>query len=94
MGLDRAPSMLAVAREKVEKLPLETRRRIELVAGDMRDFGRRFALVMVPYRTFLPLLTVGDQLRALRLIRDHLVAGGRPVLNIFNPHLETIAAHR
>jgi len=96
VGLDRAPSMLAVARDKVGKLPPETRRRIALIEADMRDFdlGRRFTLAMIPYRAFLHLLTVEDQLRALRRIHDHLVDGGRLVLNIFDPSLEIIVAHR
>jgi len=96
VGLDRAPSMLALARDKVAKLPAGTQRRIELVPGDMRDFdlGRRFTLAMIPYRAFLHLLTVEDQKRALHCIRDHLVDGGRLVLNNFDPRLETIVAHR
>ncbi|GAB4305613.1 MAG: class I SAM-dependent methyltransferase [Candidatus Bipolaricaulota bacterium] len=96
VGLDRAPSMLAVAREKVAQLPRDVQERISLVEGDMRDFalGRGFTLVMIPYRAFLHLLTVEDQKRALRSIRDHLVAGGRLVLNVFDPSLEMIVAHR
>lgn len=96
VGLDRAPSMLAVARGKIAKLPSEARRRVQLVEGDMRNFdlGRRFSLVMIPYRAFLHLLTVEDQKRALRCIHDHLVEGGRLVLNNFDPRLETIVAHR
>jgi len=96
VGLDRAPFMLAVARDKTAKLPLEVRRRVQLVEGDMRDFdlGQEFTLVMIPYRAFLYLLTVEDQRRALRCIRDHLVDGGKLVLNNFDPRLETIVAHR
>lgn len=96
VGLDRAPSMLAVAREKVAKLSPDTRRRIQLVGGDMRDFdlGREFTLAIIPYRAFLHLLTVEDQLRALACIREHLGDAGRLALNVFDPRLETIVAHR
>ena len=96
VGLDRAPSMLAVAWEKVARLPPDVQKRIQLVEGDMRDFdlGRQFTLVMIPYRAFLHLLTVEDPKRTLRRVRDHLVAGGRLVLNVFDPSLETIVAHR
>ncbi len=96
VGLDRAPSMLAVARDKVAQLPPDVQKRIGLVEGDMRDFalGRRFTLVMIPYRAFLHLLTVEDQKRALACIRDHLLDGGRLVLNVFDPSLGTIVAHR
>lgn len=96
VGLDRAPAMLAVARDKITNLPPGVRKRIQLVEGDMRDFalGRKFTLVMIPYRAFLHLLSVGDELRALHCIRDHLADGGRLVLNVFDPSLEMIAAHR
>src|SRR5207302_9830110 len=45
-------------------------------------------LVIVPFRGFLHLLTVEDQLAALVSIRSSLVAGGRLVLNIFVPDPE------
>jgi SAM-dependent methyltransferase len=94
-GLDRAPSMLAIAREKVAGLDPAVQGRIGLVEGDMRDFslGRRFKLVTIPYRAFLHLLTGEDQRRALRCVRDHLEPDGRLILNTFDPRLETIAAH-
>lgn len=96
VGLDRAPSMLAVARDKIANLPPRIGKRIQLVEGDMRDFdlGRKFTLAMIPYRAFLHLVTVEDQRRALRCIREHLVDGGVLVLNNFDPRLETIVAHR
>jgi SAM-dependent methyltransferase len=95
VGLDRAPSMLEVARRKVAELPAEVQGRVELVEGDMREFdlGRRFALVTIPYRAFLHLLTDKDQRRALTCIRNHLAPGGRLILNIFDPRLSIIAAH-
>jgi ubiquinone/menaquinone biosynthesis C-methylase UbiE len=91
-GLDRAPSMLAVARQKIARLDAATQGRITLVEGDMRAFalGQRFNLVMIPYRAFLHLLTVEDERRALGCIREHLVDGGRLVLNIFDPRLDVI----
>jgi ubiquinone/menaquinone biosynthesis C-methylase UbiE len=91
-GLDRAPSMLAVARQKIARLDAATQGRITLVEGDMRAFalGQRFNLITIPYRAFLHLLTVEDERRALGCIREHLVDGGRLVLNIFDPRLDVI----
>ena len=91
-GLDRAPAMLAVARQKIARVDAATRGRITLVEGDMRAFslGQRFNLIMIPYRAFLHLLTVEDQRQALGCIREHLAAGGRLVLNIFDPRLDII----
>ena len=90
VGLDLSPSMLDVLRGKLTtKVPVEVARRVKIVEGDMRQFslGRRFPLVIVPYRAFLHLMTVADQLRALEQIREHLEEGGRLALNIFDPSL-------
>ncbi|HIJ64487.1 MAG TPA: class I SAM-dependent methyltransferase [Candidatus Hydrogenedentes bacterium] len=95
VGLDRAPAMLAICRDKIAKLSPETQRRIDILEGDMRDFSlaRRFKLVTIPYRAFLHLLTVEDQRSALRCIHDHLEDDGRLILNIFDPRLDIITAH-
>lgn len=94
-GLDRAPAMLALARQKIAHLTTETQHRIRLGEGDMRKFSlpQRFHLITVPYRAFLHLLTPKDQRQALACIHSHLSPNGRLIFNIFDPHLETIAAH-
>ena len=94
-GLDATPSMLIQARDKVAALPAEVQDRVTLQAGDMRDFDlpERFGLVTVPFRSFLHLMTVEDQLAALGCIRRHLRPGGRLALNFFNPSIPIIAAH-
>jgi len=95
VGIDRAPAMLAIAKDKLKRLSPQTKRRIKLVEGDMSDFslGRRFRLAMIPYRAFLHLLTPEDQRQALSCIREHLTKNGRLVLNIFNPRIDIIAEH-
>ena len=95
VGLDQSPAMLQVARRKIACLDEETRRRIELVDGNMVDFSldRRFKLIMIPYRSFLHLLTPEDQRRALKRIHQHLLDDGWLTFNIFDPNLEIIAGH-
>ncbi len=95
VGLDRAPAMLEVARRKIAALPDKTRRRMQIVEGDMRTFSleRRFPLAIIPYRAFLHLMTADDQRRALACIREHLTDGGRLVFNVFDPSIELIAAY-
>ena len=95
VGLDRAPNMLSIAREKISRLNVETQSRIKLVEGDMRNFSldKCFKLVMIPYRAFLHLLTPEDQRQALSCILEHLTEDGLLIFNIFDPRLETIAAH-
>lgn len=95
VGLDQSPAMLAVAREKVAGLPPDVQARISLAEGDMRDFdlgAARFALVYIPFRAFLHMLTVADQLSALAAIRRSLRPGGRLALAFFDPRLDLIAA--
>ncbi len=72
VGLDSAPAMLEVARDKIAGLSDETRRRIQIVEDDMRTFqlDQRFDLAIMPYRAFLHMMTVDDQRRALTGIRD------------------------
>jgi hypothetical protein len=84
----------AGARARVAALAPEVRARIELVEADMRDFSldRRFALVLIPYRAFLHLLTVEAQRACLRRVRAHLTPGGRLVLNVFDPNPTLIAS--
>jgi SAM-dependent methyltransferase len=55
VGLDASPDMLAIARNKLERLPAHVHKRVQLREGDMRDFAlhSRFLLVTIPYRTFL-----------------------------------------
>ena len=95
VGLDSATAMLAIAQEKIAKLPDATQQRIELVEGDMRSFAldQRFKLIMIPLRSFLHLMTPADQRQALGCIRDQLADDGRLVFNIFDPRLDMIAAH-
>ncbi len=94
-GLDKSPAMLSIARKKIARLPETTRKRIELIEGDMRSFAldQRFNLIIIPFRSFLHLMTSEDQRQALGRIRDHLADDGRLVFNIFDPRLDMIASH-
>ncbi|MFQ5593985.1 MAG: class I SAM-dependent methyltransferase, partial [Anaerolineae bacterium] len=88
-GLDLSESMLSVCREKLSREPEEVQLRVQLVKADMRQFdlGREFALATIPFRPFQHLITVEDQLACLKSVCRHLVAGGRLILDLFNPSL-------
>jgi SAM-dependent methyltransferase len=96
VGLDNSESMLSVCREKLAREPPEVQLRVELLPGDMRDFdlGRSFNLVTIPFRVFLHLITVEEQLSCLACIRSHLSDDGRLVLDLFNPYLERLVSDR
>lgn len=95
VGIDSSPAMLrrlAVRRAEFPGL----RGRVSAVAADMRAFAlrRRFALAIVPFRTFLYLLTRADQRGALRAIRRHLQPEGRLVMSFFVPPAGLLAQGR
>ena len=86
VGLESSTEMLKVAEAKSKALGASGSR-ITWTYGDMRDFslGREFALVIIPFRGFLSLLSVEEQRSCLRCVKDHLAPGGRLVFDIFVP---------
>ena len=86
VGLDNSEGMLKRARSKARDLD-PGHGNIDLQMGDMREFslGRTFPLIIVPFRGFLSLLSIEDQVNCLASIRDHLEPDGRLIFNIFVP---------
>ncbi|MFC4077729.1 class I SAM-dependent methyltransferase [Salinithrix halophila] len=86
-GVDVEPAMLARAQQKAEGMGLSNRCR--WVESDMTrlNLEDRFPLVIIPYRSFLHLLTVRDQVAALTQVRQHLSEDGLFVFNIFIPDI-------
>ena len=86
VGLDNSEPMLALARAKLNRRP-EIAARATLVCGDMTNFNldQQFSLIIVPFNTFMHLLTMADQLAMLNCSRKHLIPGGKLVLDLTNP---------
>ncbi|KKX53438.1 class I SAM-dependent methyltransferase [Brevibacillus borstelensis] len=86
-GLDLSSEMLARAQEKAEKHGVADR--LRLIQGDMRSFDlqKTFSLIMIPFRSFLHLLYIQEQMKALACIRKHLAPGGKLVFNVFVPKI-------
>ena len=82
-GLDHASGMLSVARRKAEGRPAAPR----YVHADLREFelGSTFDLILLPNNTLGHLHCLADLTAMLSCVRSHLAAGGRFVLDIFNP---------
>ena len=91
VGLDSSPAMLEVARRKLEAASLGSSAPT-LVQADMTDFAldRRFNLVIVPFRGFLSLLTVRDQVDTLSSVKGHLSPNGKLIISIFVPDLNML----
>ena len=92
VGLDSSESMLEIARRKKADVPTITEN-LSFIHGDMRDFSldTRFSLVIIPFRGFLSLLSVGDQRRTLENIKRHLEPGGKLCFNIFVPDVNMLS---
>jgi SAM-dependent methyltransferase len=93
-GLDLSEHMLERCRSKLKAEDEDVRSRAKLVHGDMRDFdvGTGFRLATIPFRPFQHLTTVEDQMACLGSIHRALGAGGRLILDLFNPSLQALTA--
>lgn len=90
-GIDRDPEMLDEARRRLAARGLSA----ELACADMRSFilPRRYALIAIPFNTFLHNLTQQDQLATLYACREHLESGGRLVVVVFSPDPKRLCEH-
>ena len=90
VGLERSAAMLQRAEAKGADVAAAVRQRVRFVQGDMIDFelGAAFALVIIPYRSFQMITSPPEQRRSLRCIHRHLRAGGRLIVDLFDPLLE------
>lgn len=93
-GVDHSAAMLGILRKHLAAEPADVRGRVKLHAGDMRDFwlGRKFPLVMIPFRPMQHMYTQDDQVAALRTAAAHLDEGGLLAFDVFFPKFEMIAA--
>lgn len=87
-GFDLSTGALDVLREKADDEGLDA----SVWQDDMTDFSveREYDLVICPFNTVHHLLSVEDQLDALRSVHDALAPGGRFVFDVFVPSFEVI----
>jgi SAM-dependent methyltransferase len=88
-GVDLHPPMLERLRDKAQRLGLDPL----LHQADMRQFrlARQFALIMIPFNSFVHTLTTRSQIETLECCRDHLLPGGLLAFDAFFPGLEIIS---
>lgn len=82
--LDNSPSMLAVARKKLDRISNDIAKRITLIEGNMASFEipKKFALIIIP-NSFGHALTPDDQFATLHCIKSHLRDDGLFILDLF-----------
>ena len=84
VALDQSPSMLEVARERLETMDESVAKNVTIIEGDMTKFnlGRSFPLIIIP-SSFSHALTTDAQLSTLQCIHNHLSDNGVFILDIF-----------
>jgi SAM-dependent methyltransferase len=84
-GTDNSPEMLAVLRSK-----LEPRHHHRLWPCDLvnMELGRRFDLIVAPFRVLSHIIDIDDQIRALNTVYDHLTPGGVFIFDLYVPNLK------
>ncbi|HEX7319228.1 MAG TPA: class I SAM-dependent methyltransferase [bacterium] len=95
-GLDISREMLGIARTKVDHLGKAIQKRVNLVQGDMTDFRfhRKFALIIIAFRSFQSLVDKKAQGECLVCINRHLVKKGLLILDLFVPRHDLLAQVR
>lgn len=88
VGVDRSRAMLARAESHARR----ARAKVRLVESDMRSFSldRAFALITIPFNTFL-MLTPEERWPCLARCREHLSETGRLAIDVFQPDPNKIA---
>jgi len=98
-GVDRSAAMLDILAMKLDLIGGRVERNIDIVEGDIRTFAtpKKFKLAIVPFNSFLHLLSTEDQRKALKNIWEHLDKNGLLAISVFNPRLdrpEDLLRHR
>ena len=91
-GFDIAEDMLRLLYAKADSAGIQDiNERVSV--QNMVDFNydTKFDEVLIPARSFLHLLTQGEQIACLRNTYNHLSSSGRLLINFFNPNLSFLA---
>ncbi|MDY0098946.1 MAG: class I SAM-dependent methyltransferase [Bacteroidales bacterium] len=86
-GIDISPSMLDVLRTKLSE---KQQQRISLQNIIDFRFSTKFGLIVAPFRVFMHLTEISDQLSALNNVYDHLKSGGEFIFDTFIPDLKQL----
>ncbi|MGM0884893.1 MAG: class I SAM-dependent methyltransferase [Bacillota bacterium] len=82
-GVDYSPTMLASCRQRIEELGLKA----NLFESNLQELSlpNQYEAIIIPGGSFLLIEKREDSLTALRRLYDHLLPGGRLMLDLFLP---------
>jgi SAM-dependent methyltransferase len=86
-GTDNSLEMLAVLRDKLEPCLHHRIQPCDLVNMDL---GKRFKLIIAPFRVLSHVIDIDDQIKALNAAYDHLVPGGVFIFDLYVPNLKLL----
>jgi len=89
-GVDNSPAMLNVLRKHLQSEAEEVRKRVSISGGDMRTFrlGKKYRLVIIPFRPMQHMHTLEDQIEALKTAALHLEEDGVLAFDVFYPRFD------
>ena len=87
-GLDPAPEMLAICRQKLEAEGLDA----ALHEGAMETLalGKKYHSIIIPGASFQLLTDPADAVRALNKVSEHLAPGGQFLVSLYIPWFEIV----
>lgn len=95
-GLDISEEMLATYRRKLSLEPETTVERVTLHSGDMYDYQLpnkgAFDLIFLPFNSITHLYEIEQQLGAFINTYEHLVPGGRFVVDVSLPDIDYLSS--
>ena len=86
-GTDNSAEMLAVLRDKLDPHHHRRVRQCDLVNMEL---GKRFDLIIAPFRVLTHIIDIDDQIRALNTAYDHLAPGGVFIFDLYVPNLKLL----
>lgn len=87
-GIDVSPAMLGVLERKLDP---EHRHRIRLADMCTFESNGKYKLIVAPFRVFMHIHSIEDQLKALATMHTHLMPGGSFHFDVFVPNLRMLS---
>jgi SAM-dependent methyltransferase len=91
-GVDNSGPMLDMLKENLARETPAVQNKVTLHSGDMRGFrlNRKFPLVTIPFRPMQHMLTVADQVSALKTAAAHVAEDGILAFDVFYPKFDVL----